>query len=55
VEQATGVLMERHGLSADTAAERIQQTAKTENVTVDEMAARIVRAQSSGRRRRSSR
>jgi hypothetical protein len=55
VEQATGVLMERHGLSADTAAERMQQTATTENVTVDEVAARIVREQSSGRRRRSSR
>jgi hypothetical protein len=55
IEQATGVLMERHGLSADTAAERMQQTATTENVTVDEVAARIVREHSSGRRRRSSR
>jgi hypothetical protein len=27
IERATGVLMERHGLSADTAAERIRQTA----------------------------
>jgi Mg/Co/Ni transporter MgtE len=55
VEQATGMLMERHGLSADTAAERLQQAATTENVTVDEVAARIVREHSSGRRRRSSR
>lgn len=55
VEQATGVLMERHGLSADTAAERMQQTATTENVTVEEVAARIVRERSSGRQRRSSR
>ena len=55
VEQATGVLMERHRLSADTAAERLQQTATTENVTVGEVAARIVREPSSGRRRRSSR
>jgi ANTAR domain/Phosphoserine phosphatase RsbU, N-terminal domain len=55
VDQATGVLMERHGLSADTAAERLQQAATTENVTVDEVAARIVREHSSGRRRRSSR
>jgi AmiR/NasT family two-component response regulator len=51
VEQATGVLMERHGLSADTAAERLQQAATTENVTVDEVAARILREHSSGRRR----
>jgi ANTAR domain/Phosphoserine phosphatase RsbU, N-terminal domain len=55
VEQATGVLMERHGLSADIAAERMRQTATTENVTVDEVADRIVRERSSGRRRRSSR
>ena len=55
LERATGVLMERHGLSPDTAAERIQQTATTENVTVEEVAARIVRERSSGRRRRSSR
>jgi len=55
VEQATGVLMERHGLSADNAAELLQLAATTENVTVDEVAARIVREPSSGRRRRSSR
>ena len=55
IGQATGVLMERHGLSANIAAERIQQTATTENVTVDEVAARIVREHSSGRRRRSGR
>ena len=43
VNQATGMLMERHGLSADIAAERIQQMARTEGVTVDELAARLVR------------
>ena len=55
VDQATGVLMERHGLSADTAAERIQRMATTEGVAVDELAARLVHERSSGRQRRSSR
>jgi hypothetical protein len=55
LERATGVLMERHGLSADTAAERLHQAATTGNITVDEVAARIVREPPSGRRRRSSR
>ena len=36
LERATGVLMERHGLSADTAAERIRQTAARQGITVEE-------------------
>ena len=55
VEQATGVLMERHGLPADTAAERIRQTAARQGTTVDEVAARLVRRPPSGRRRRPGR
>jgi AmiR/NasT family two-component response regulator len=55
LERATGVLMERHGLSADTAAERIRQTAARQGTTVEEVATRIVREHSSGRRRRSGR
>ena len=59
VEQATGVLMERHGLTADTAAERIRRTAAREGITVDEAAAKLVRQPPSGRqpgrRRRSGR
>jgi hypothetical protein len=55
VDQATGMLMERHGLSADTATERIQRMARTEGVAVDELAARLVHQRSSGRRRRSGR
>jgi hypothetical protein len=55
VEQATGVLMERHGLTADPAAERIRQMATRQGLTVGEMAARLVRERPPGRRRRSSR
>jgi hypothetical protein len=55
VEQATGVLMERHGLSADIAAERIRRTAARKGITVDEVAAKLVRRSPSGRRRRSGR
>ena len=55
VEQATGVLMERHGLTADTAAERIQRMAAREGIAVGEVAARLVRRPPSGRRRRSGR
>jgi AmiR/NasT family two-component response regulator len=55
LERATGVLMERHGLTADTAAERIRQTAAREGITVDEVAARLVRRPPSGRRPRSGR
>jgi hypothetical protein len=55
VEQATGVLMERHGLTADTAAERIRRTAAREGITVEEVAAKLVRRSPSGGRRRSGR
>ena len=43
VERATGVLMERHGLTADTAAQQIRRTAAEEGITVNEAAARLVR------------
>ena len=55
VEQATGVLMGRHGLTADTAAERIRRMAAREGITVDEVAARQGLRPPSGRRRRSGR
>ena len=55
MEQATGVLMERHGLTADTAAERIRRMAARQGITVDEVAAKLVRQPPSGRRRRSGR
>ena len=55
VAQATGVLMERHGLTANTAAERIQQMAAREGITVDEVAARLIRLPPAGRRRRPGR
>ena len=51
VEQATGVLMERHGLTAETAAERIRRTAARKGITVDEVAAKLVRRSPSARRR----
>jgi ANTAR domain/Phosphoserine phosphatase RsbU, N-terminal domain len=43
IERATGVLMERHGLSADTAAERIRQTAAHEGIAVLQAAADLLR------------
>jgi ANTAR domain/Phosphoserine phosphatase RsbU, N-terminal domain len=43
LERATGVLMERHGLPADTAAERIRQTAARQGIAVEEAAARLLR------------
>jgi MarR-like DNA-binding transcriptional regulator SgrR of sgrS sRNA len=55
IEQATGMLMERHGLSADTAAERIRQAASRQGITVDQVAARLVRQSTSGRQRPSGR
>jgi AmiR/NasT family two-component response regulator len=55
VEQATGVLMERHGLTADTAAERIRRMAARQDTTVDEVAARVLRQPSAEGRRRSER
>jgi len=45
IEQATGMVMERHGLTADDAVEWIRQTAAREGVTVDEVAARLIRRQ----------
>jgi ANTAR domain/Phosphoserine phosphatase RsbU, N-terminal domain len=42
LDRATGVLMERHGLSADTAAERIRQTAMRQGIAVEEAAARLL-------------
>jgi MarR-like DNA-binding transcriptional regulator SgrR of sgrS sRNA len=55
MEQATGVLMERHGLTADTAAERIRRMAAREGITVEETAARLLRQPPSEGRRRSGR
>jgi hypothetical protein len=55
LERATGVLMERHGLSADTAAERIRQTAARQGTTVEETVARVLRPPSAQGRRRSER
>jgi MarR-like DNA-binding transcriptional regulator SgrR of sgrS sRNA len=55
IEQATGMLMERHGLSADTAAERIRQAASRQGITVDQVAARLLRQSPSGRQRPSGR
>jgi MarR-like DNA-binding transcriptional regulator SgrR of sgrS sRNA len=55
IDQATGVLMERHGLAADPAAERIRQLAARQGVTVGEVAASLVREGPPGRRRRSNR
>jgi hypothetical protein len=55
VERATGVLMERHGLTADTAAERIRRMAASEDIAVGEVAARLVGRSPSGRPRRSGR
>ena len=51
LERATGVLMERHGLSANIAAERIRQTAARQGIAVEEAAARLLRQPSEGRRR----
>jgi hypothetical protein len=55
VEQATGVLMERHGLTADTAAERLRRMAAREGITVEDTAARLLRRPPSQVRRRSGR
>lgn len=55
LERATGVLMERHGLPADTAAERIRQTAVRQGIAVEEAAARLLRQPSAEGRRRSGR
>ena len=55
LERATGVLMERHGLSATSAAERIRQTAARQGIAVEEAAARLLRQPSAEGRRRSRR
>jgi hypothetical protein len=55
LERATGMLMERHGLSADTAAERIRQTAARQGIAVEEAAARFLRQPSADGRRRAGR
>jgi hypothetical protein len=55
VEQATGVLMERHDLTADAAAERLRQTAARQGIPVEETAARLLRQPSAEVRRRSGR
>jgi hypothetical protein len=55
LERATGVLMERHGLSADTAAERIRQTAARQGVAVEETVAELLRPPTAQGRRRSGR
>jgi hypothetical protein len=55
VEQAKGMLMERHGLSADSADERIRGMAAREGVTVHEIAARLRRQPPSRGQRRSGR
>jgi hypothetical protein len=48
LERATGVLMERHGLSADVAAEQVRQTAARQGIAVEEAAARLLRRPPSG-------
>jgi hypothetical protein len=55
VERATGVLMERHGLTADAAAERIRRMATREGIAVGDVATRLVRRPPLGRQRRSGR
>jgi ANTAR domain/Phosphoserine phosphatase RsbU, N-terminal domain len=42
VEQATGVLMERHGLTPATAAQRIRRTATRQGTTIHEVAAKLL-------------
>ena len=53
IEQATGMLMERHGVSAEAAAERVREMAARRGTTVDEVAAQLVRRPPQGRQRRS--
>jgi ANTAR domain/Phosphoserine phosphatase RsbU, N-terminal domain len=55
IEQAKGILMERHRLSADSADERIRRMAAREGVTVHEMAARLTRQPPSREQRGSGR
>jgi ANTAR domain/Phosphoserine phosphatase RsbU, N-terminal domain len=51
IEQAKGMLMERHGLSAGSAEERIRQMAARQGITVDEVAARLGQPPSRRQRR----
>ena len=51
LERATGVLMERHGLPANTAAERIRQTAARQSIAVEEAARLLHQPSAEGRRR----
>jgi hypothetical protein len=51
LERATGMLMERHGLTARVAAQRIRETATRQGTTVEEAAARVLRRPPSGPRR----
>ena len=55
IEQAKGVLMGRHGLTAEGVDERIRQLATRQGITVDEAAARLLQPPSSQGRRRSGR
>jgi hypothetical protein len=55
LERATGVLMERHRLSATTAAQRLRQTAARQGIAVEEAAVRLLRQPSAAGRRRSGR
>jgi hypothetical protein len=55
LERATGVLMQRHGLTAGVAAERIREMAARQGTTVEEAAAKLVRRPPSGGRRRPGR
>jgi hypothetical protein len=48
LDQATGVLMERHRLPADIATERIQQMATHQGISIDEAAARLLRPPRTG-------
>jgi hypothetical protein len=48
IERATGMLMERHGVTADTAIERIRQTAVRQGITVDQVAVRLMGRHPSG-------
>ena len=55
IEQATGVVMERRGVTADAAVEWLRQTAARQGITVDEVAARLVRRQPPRQRRQQRR
>ena len=55
IDQATGVLMERYGLAAEPAAERIRQLATRQGVPAGEVAAGLVNDRPPGAERRPSR